>query len=564
MELVCANDSLLVEAQSRNVGKALAPCMDHAGTDEVQIVTSPQGAGTLRVFVIRLGPDGDEGVLAAGSRQAGFPGEHERLFLDIAARQLATALQCRRAEDARGLLERERDKPVARLRKKLEQSESLLAEAQKLAHIGSWNWDIASDHVVWSDEHFRIFGMRPQEIDMTYERLLSFVHPDDRAIVQHEVNQSVRENQPFEFCYRALHRDGTVRVVHSRGQVVSDEDGNPVRMFGTAQDITEQRHADEALEESQRRFQSIFENALDGIVLFDDYANYIDANPAMCRLLGFTREELLRMKLRDVTPIPDRDRIPDDMVLFRAAGAASGKYELLCKDGTARLVEYRAVANILPGVHLGIQRDITERERAEEELRQSEERFRFLAESIPQMVWAALPDGYGDYCNSRYSDYVGVAQEQLRGHGWGETLHPEDRGRVRAAWEVSCRRGAEHRVECRIREGKTGQYRWFHVHAVPQRDAGGRIVRWYGTCTDIDDRKQAEEALRDSAECFACFPGALWTFRRRSAGTSPASCTMRSGKCSRDQRQSTIRQEGLRRCHNPADRREHPHCRPGH
>jgi PAS domain S-box-containing protein len=614
LEVAATINGPTTEAQTRAIGKALAPWLDRPESNEIRSVTNPLGSGMVPVVVVPIGRIGEAGVIVAGSLQASFPGAEDRLLLNVVANQAAVSLQFRKAEQARLQLLKERDELLARLRLQfahmpiacivfdpqiriidwnpaaekifgyrrdevlgnngdllvppsnreradeinrglsvgeadshstsknvtkdgriivcdwtntslrnadghviavlsmaqdisertqnkyeLERSEESLREAQHLTHIGSWSWDIASDQVLWSDEHYRIFGMRPQEMGMTYERLLTYVHPDDRAIVQNEVSQSVRDNQPFEFYFRALHRNGTVRVLHSRGQVEVDEHGKPFRMFGTAQDITERIRSDEALEQSRRRFQAIFENSLDGMLLFDDAGRYLDANPAMCQLLGFSREEFVQMMHSDVTPASDRERIPDQMAQFLSTGTLSGNNTVVCKRGDSRLVEFRAVANILPGVHLSVQRDVTDRERVAEALLQSEERFRFLAESIPHMVWAAGPGGDGNYHNTRFSDYLGVAPETLQGDGWAETLHPDDRRRVFDAWNVAWRQGTEYRIECRFR-AKTGGYRWFLAHGLPQRDAGGQVVRWFGTCTDIDERKRAEEALREGEE----------------------------------------------------------------
>ena len=124
-------------------------------------------------------------------------------------------------------------------------------------------------------------------------------------------------------------------------------------------DITRRRLAEEALDESRRRFQAVFENSLDGIVLMDDATHFLDANPAMCQLTGYSREEISRLTTWDVTPVPNRERIPDIVGRFFDTGTLSGEYDLLCKDGTTRTVDYRAVANILPGLHLTVQRDIT-------------------------------------------------------------------------------------------------------------------------------------------------------------------------------------------------------------
>ena len=157
---------------------------------------------------------------------------------------------------------------IARLKAELRRGDAerlttsavLLAEAQQLAHVGSWNWDIKSDSVVWSDEHYRIFGLRPQEMAMTYDRVIDIVHPDDRAKVQDIVEQALQGHQPFEFCLRVLHKDGTVRHVQSRGRVEFDEGGRPARMFGTAQYITERTQAERQLRESEERFRQLVEH----------------------------------------------------------------------------------------------------------------------------------------------------------------------------------------------------------------------------------------------------------------------------------------------------------------
>ena len=384
--------------QAREIAKALAPCLNRAGINEVQSVMNPVGNGIVHVFVVPIGRDGEEGVLVAGSQRAGFPGEEDRLLLNVAAQNAATALKSPRAEQVQRRLLNERDQLLARLQlqfnhmpmacivldpqlriidwnpaaekifgyqreevvgkngdllvprssrgyaedlrrclasddmithathenvtkdgriilcewhntplrdadgevisilaiaqdvtertRNLEQAAwnaSLLAEAQSLAHLGSWNWDIGNDSTIWSDEHYRIFGLRPQEMAMSYERFLNLVHPDDRVIIQNKLEEAFRDRQLTEHCFRALHPDGTIRVVQSRGELVFDKDNKPVRMFGAVQDVTDRKRAEEALEESRRRFQAIFENSLDGILLLDDGGHFVDGNPAICQ-----------------------------------------------------------------------------------------------------------------------------------------------------------------------------------------------------------------------------------------------------------------------------------------
>jgi PAS domain S-box-containing protein len=120
-----------------------------------------------------------------------------------------------------------------------------LNEAQRLAHVGSWNWEIGIDRVTWSDELYRIYGLEPGSIDVSYDSFVERVHPEDRAVVREHVERAYADGRPFTFEYRLVHPDGTVRWALSRGRVVTDDHGRPVRMVGTGQDITERKELDE-------------------------------------------------------------------------------------------------------------------------------------------------------------------------------------------------------------------------------------------------------------------------------------------------------------------------------
>ncbi|NJC88070.1 MAG: PAS domain S-box protein [Desulfuromonas sp.] len=129
--------------------------------------------------------------------------------------------------------------------------------------------------------------------------------------------------------------------------------------------------------------------------------------------------------------------------------------------------------------------------------------FRVLAETIPHLVWSARPDGFRDYFNARLLAYLGKTLEEMQGWMWQEVLHPDDRQRTMDAWTEAKIRGTELCAEYRIRRGTDEAYRWHEGRATPVRDAAGNIVRWFGTCTDIEERKQSEEKLRYSEERFS-------------------------------------------------------------
>ena len=142
----------------------------------------------------------------------------------------------------------------------------------------------------------------------------------------------------------------------------------------------------------------------------------------------------------------------------------------------------------------GTATDIDDRRRAEEASRASEQRFRFLAESIPHLVWTCRPDGVVDYASHRLREYLGIRPEDPLFPAWTEAVHPQDRARTAEAWERSLREGTEFHVEYRLR-GADGEYRWFLGHALPQRDDAGRLVGWYGTCTDIDTQWRSRQEI---------------------------------------------------------------------
>jgi PAS domain S-box-containing protein len=138
----------------------------------------------------------------------------------------------------------------------------------------------------------------------------------------------------------------------------------------------------------------------------------------------------------------------------------------------------------------------TSRRRAEEALRESEQRWRSLTEALPQLVWGAGPDGACDYFSTQWTTYTGIPETALLGWAWMEALHPDDRATTRQFWTESVAGRQPYDVEYRIRQ-HDGTYGWFKTRGTPIRDSDGTIVKWFGTCTDITDRKRAEQALRD-------------------------------------------------------------------
>jgi len=140
---------------------------------------------------------------------------------------------------------------------KIRESERSLAEAQQIAHLGSWRWEIATNQVAWSDELYRIYGLKPQEFGVTYEAFLERIYPDDREYVQTIIARALENRQSFTFDHRITRPDQTVRTLHAQGKVILDPLGNPVRMVGAGQDITERKQIEERLRQSREQLRAL-------------------------------------------------------------------------------------------------------------------------------------------------------------------------------------------------------------------------------------------------------------------------------------------------------------------
>jgi PAS domain S-box-containing protein len=253
---------------------------------------------------------------------------------------------------------------------------------------------------------------------------------------------------------------------------------------------------------AEQRFAQ-FMRHLPGLAWIKDGAGrYVYANDAAVKAFGTPRSDLYGRTDREVfNPETALQFGANDQRVLAGETVVEVIEELRQGDG----VIHRSIVRKFPipdadgGLSLvgGIAIDITEHERVEEALRASEDRFRFLAETIPSIVWTAAPDGTITYANRRWLDYCGISAEQ-NARQWPElVLHPDDRERCVAEWSAALRSGRPYEVEVRNRR-HDGVYRWFVTRAVPLRDATGRVASWFGVTTDIHDQKVLETQLREA------------------------------------------------------------------
>lgn len=262
-------------------------------------------------------------------------------------------------------------------------------------------------------------------------------------------------------------------------------------------DITERALAAHALEASEARYRRLFETAQDAILILDEASGKImDANPFVIDLLGYPLDELLGKELWEIGLFSDTVESKAAMERLRESGYI--RYDdIPLETKRGKRVEVEFVSNSymvgdLKVIQCNI-RDITDRKWAEEAARISAERFRFLAESMPIIIFTAQSDGSIDYCNRQMTEFTGMRGDDVCRQGRDPFIHPDDSAEDDRLWRVAMKSGEPFQAESRFRRAD-GAYRWHLTRAASMRDSGG-VVIWIGSSTDIHDRKRVEDTL---------------------------------------------------------------------
>ena len=383
----------------------------------------------------------------------------------------------------------------------LREAEDRFRQMAENVHEIFWMMDARHERFSYiSPTYEEVWGRTCRSLYEQPSSWIDTVHPDDRTGVFKNVEQ--RQAGIFtDLEFRIVRSDGSVRWIRSRAFPMPDADGKKSRIAGVAEDITERKQAAESLRKSEQRFRMFVDHATDAFFLQDQNYVVLDVNRQACDSLGYTREELIGMTPADFDPNITPAVLQDLTRRLDAGKLMSFESSHRRKDGTTFPVEIRGQAFNEGGRRFTVAmvRDITERKRTEEALRESEQRWRSLTEALPQLVWTALPDGACDYFSTQWTQHTGVPEERLLGWQWMETLHPDDREPTRQLWTNSVAGRGPYDVEYRVRR-TDGEYRWFKTRGVPIRDSEGRTVKWFGTCTDITDAKVAAEELRLAKE----------------------------------------------------------------
>ena len=394
--------------------------------------------------------------------------------------------------------------------KALHESQKRLSRALDAANMGIWEWNIKTDKIWWSDSVHKIFGTTKQTFDGTYEGFLTFLHSEDKKIVAQEIKRSLSTDKKYFAQHRIIRPDGSRRWIESVGTIFRDRKGNPVRMMGSIQDITDIKVSDFERKDWEARYKLIASSSGQIVYDLDLESGDITWSGTIYEVLGYNTHEISTIKAWQKLIHPDNKKD----ILARLENA---KEQLKPYD-----VKYKFKAKSGPYVHihdrglfltnstgqaqrmLGTMQDISDKIRIEENLIESNRFKESMENAMPGMLYVYdLIKQVNVYINHNIPSTLGYSWEDIESIGNNvlpQLIHPDDLSKI-PTWSnepIRTVKDAEYRMRT-----KSGEWKWFQSRdTVFQRDKKGNVTQIIGVAQDITKRKQSEELLSKSEESY--------------------------------------------------------------
>ena len=391
----------------------------------------------------------------------------------------------------------------------LRESQVHIQLATEASAVGIWEWNLIADTVRWDRVMFGIYGIEPT-VDLTVPRSTwrNAVLPEDLAGQEQSLSETIRLKVPSTREFR-IRRPGEdeVRYIRSMNTARTSALGEVEWILGTNIDITDQKRAERALREIESRLRLGMDMVGLALAEVDYVAKSVQLTEDAARVFGLGQTAMampLELFLSAIHPedCDELRRRTKEALDPAGGGLLSMDFRVPRPDGELRWVRLRGQMSF-DGTALDRRSaravlavlDTTTEKAAEDSLRASETRFRQLADSMPQLVWSTRPDGYTDLYNQEWFNYTCLSYEESEGSKWTAVIHPDDLAELGERWRVSLQSGEQYEAECRYRRFD-GVYRWFLVRARAVFGEDDRVVRWFGTSTDIHEQKHLEDDLR--------------------------------------------------------------------
>jgi len=382
-------------------------------------------------------------------------------------------------------------------RKKIEElinkKTTQLTEAQALAHIGSWDWDVVTNKIEWSDELYKLFGFTPHEIESNFEEYLNLIHPDDREEVNGIVQKALSDHQPFKFYHRIILKDGSECTLFSSGKVFKDENNVITRMAGTAQDVTERKKIQDALKHKNDQFAEAEKSAHIGSWDWNVITNKIEWSDELYRLFGFVPQEFEITYENSIMYIHPEDREYVNGIgqqQYTDHNKIDIFYRIIRRDGATRIFNGKGtVFTDDSGKKIrmsGTIQDVTEQKTAENNLIQ----FQHFFNTTSDLACIANTEGYFEIANQSFVDKLGYTEKELTEKPFLNFVHPDD---IPSTLNIEAQlKGGAPTVNFinRYRK-KDGNYLWFEWNSTPNAATG----KLYSMARDISEQKQNELEL---------------------------------------------------------------------
>lgn len=400
----------------------------------------------------------------------------------------------------------------------LAKNQRSLERAQQVVSLGSWEWDIVTNGLAWSDEIYRIFGLTPQQFDASYPAFLERVHPDDRASVEEAVRRAVEEKTAYDIRHRVIRPNGEVRMVREQGEVEYSPTGEPLRMLGAVHDITDYHEVEDRLRVSQARLTGILTIAPEAVVVTDAKGTITMFSSGAEEIFGYLAAEVVGRNVACLMPERYHARHGDYVASFlntpRPSRRMGERQEILGRRKNGE--EFPALASIsrlitLEGIALTtILRDISAEKAASRELKEAKERAELARAIADEAVvrleeaqrvanigsWEWRADSNVLNCSEQTLRIVGRSREELRAlPDFVEAIcHPSDLPAVRDAIKASMTTGAPYDAHHRIVRA-SGEERFIHSQAQVELDEAGRVRRFVGVMRDLTELRSMQELL---------------------------------------------------------------------
>ena len=380
---------------------------------------------------------------------------------------------------------------------KLIEKEKQLRFALEGGNLGFFDSYPQTEELNWSDKTKEFYGISP-ETEVTWELYKSLIHPDDSENAQKIMVEKLQniESDLYENEYRTSSEP--CRWLRIIGKIKFDENGKAHRVTGIVQDITDKKLADIKLSESEKNFRMLADQAPMWIWLTDDDINILYANTELLKFVGIDHYSKFTGKVWETIVHPDDIAIVYNSYNNGASRQESFNFECRIKNVATQVYEWiflnvvaRSEGNEFVGF-IGTAINIHQQKTQLFALKESEERFRKLAEALPALIWVTDQHGSPEYASCKWGEYSG--KQSLNPEDWTYMVHPDDLENINQAWGNSLVTGNIYKHDVRLKS-KNNEYRWFTVNGEPVFDSENKIVKWVGAFTDIHTEKSFSQEL---------------------------------------------------------------------